>query len=120
MMGTVNAINPSVDLSARVFNDFNEYQVQVDSNEFDAVNSYFQSIFSDKNSALNLTSTFFQIAQQTNIPVLTLLDQVAGQSAIELTATMAYYLNGLRSPSTLLGINGPVVPNFYTARNVAA
>lgn len=119
-MGTVNAINPTVDLSARVFNGFNEYQLQVDSNEFNIVNSYFESIFADKEAALNLTTTFFQIAQQTNTPVLTLLEQVAGQDAIELTATMAYYLNGLRSPSTLLGINGTVVPNFYTARNVAA
>jgi hypothetical protein len=31
---------------------------------------------------------------------------------------MAYYLNGLRSPSTLLGVSNPVTPNFYTARNV--
>ena len=119
-MGTVNAINPKVDLSARVFNNFNEYQIQVDSNDFDTVNSYFQSIIADKTAATNLTSTFFQVAQQTNTPVLTLLAQAEGQTAIEITATLAYYLNGLRSPSTLLGINGPVVPNFYTARNVAA
>jgi hypothetical protein len=119
-MGTVNAINPNVDLSARVFNGFNEFQIQVDSNDFDTVNSYFRSVIADREAASNLTSTFFQVAQLTNTPVLTLLSQVEGQTAIELTATLAYYLNGLRSPSTLLGINGPVVPNFYTARNVAA
>jgi hypothetical protein len=37
---------------------------------------------------------------------------------IQLTATLAYYLNGLRSPTTLLGINASVTPNFWTARNV--
>jgi hypothetical protein len=119
-MGTVNTINPNVDLSARVFNGFDQFQIQVDSNDFDTVNSYFQSVIADREAASNLTSTFFQVAQLTNTPVLTLLAQVEGQTAIELTATVAYYLNGLRSPSTLLGINGPVVPNFYTARNVAA
>jgi len=45
---------------------------------------------------------------------------VIDQNAIQLTATMAYYLNGLRSPSTLLGVNSSVTPNFYTARNIAA
>lgn len=119
-MGTVNEINPSIDLSARVFNAFDAPATQVDSNEYDTVNSYFESVFADKAAAENLTTTFFQIAQQTGVSVLTLLSQVEGQTAIELTATMAYYLNGLRSPSTLLGINSPVVPNFYTARNVAA
>jgi pyruvate/2-oxoacid:ferredoxin oxidoreductase alpha subunit len=117
-MGTVNAINPNIDLSARIFNDFDAYSPSIDSDDYDVVSSFFLSIFKNPEAAQNLTDTFFQIAQQTNTPVLTLLDQVAGQDAIKLTATMAYYLNGLRSPSTLLGINAPVLPNFYTARNV--
>jgi hypothetical protein len=117
-MGTVNALNPNIDLSARVFNDFNAPTIEVDGNEYDVVNSYFVSVFADPLEAQNLTSTFFQIAQATNTPVLTLLSQVEGQNAVQLTATMAYYLNGLRSPSTLLGINAPVLPNFYVARNV--
>ena len=119
-MSTVNAINPNVDLSARVFNSFNESQIQIDSNEYDIVSSFFESIFTNEPAAKNLTLTFFTIAQQTNKPVLVLLDEVADQNAIQLTATMSYYLNGLRSPSTLLGINSPVTPNFYTARNIAA
>jgi len=32
--------------------------------------------------------------------------------------TMAYYLNSIRSPATLLGVLEPVSPNYYTARNV--
>lgn len=117
-MSTINALNPKIDLSARVFDDFNASTIEVDGNEYDVVNSYFVSVFADPYQAQNLTTTFFQIAQATNTPVLTLLAQVEGQDAVQLTATMAYYLNGLRSPSTLLGINTPVLPNFYTARNV--
>jgi hypothetical protein len=119
-MSTVNAINPNVDLSARVFDTFDAPQIQLDANEYDVVSSFFESIFTDQTAARNLTLTFFTIAEQTKTPVLTLLDEVIDQNAIQLTATMAYYLNGLRSPSTLLGVNSSVTPNFYTARNIAA
>lgn len=117
-MSTVNAINPKLDLSVRIFDDFNNVIVEVDSNEYDVVNSYFESIFTATDAAANLTNTFFRISYATGISVQTLLAQVAGQNSIELTSTMAYYLNGMRSPSTLLGVSSPVTPNYYTARNV--
>jgi hypothetical protein len=46
------------------------------------------------------------------------LQQFQGQSAPEITITLAYYLNGIRSSSTLLGINVPTQPNYYVARNI--
>ena len=117
-MSTVNAINPRVDLTARIFDDFDNVVLEVDANEYDVVNSYFESIFSNKEDAANLTNTFFRISQETGVSVQILLNQVAGQTSMQVTSTMAYYLNGLRSPSTLLGVSNPVTPNFYTARNV--
>jgi len=33
---------------------------------------------------------------------------------------MAYYLNSVRSTSTLLGVLAPTTPNFYAARNIRA
>jgi pyruvate/2-oxoacid:ferredoxin oxidoreductase alpha subunit len=117
-MSSVNTVNPNVDLTVRIFDEFYNFGLEVETNDYDAVNSFFESVFVDPEAAQNLTVTFFRIAKETNTPVLTLLEQVQGQSAIEVTATLAYYLNGLRSPSTLLGVNVPVTPNFYTARNV--
>ena len=117
-MSTVNAINPRVDLTARIFDDFDNVVLEVDANEYDVVNSYFESIFVDKEDAANLTNTFFRISQETGVSVQILLNQVAGQTSMQVTSTMAYYLNGLRSPSTLLGVSNPVTPNYYTARNV--
>ena len=117
-MSTVNAINPKVDLTVRIFDEFNNVVVEVDGNEYDVVNSFFVSVFNNKESARNLTDTFFRISQATGISVQVLLDQVANQNSIEITSTMAYYLNGTRSPSTLLGVSNPVTPNYYTARNV--
>ena len=117
-MSTVNAINPRVDLTARIFDDFDNVVLEVDANEYDVVNSYFESIFVDKEDSANLTNTFFRISQETGVSVQILLNQVAGQTSMQVTSTMAYYLNGLRSPSTLLGVSNPVTPNYYTARNV--
>ena len=39
-MGTVNAINPNVDLTVRVFDDFYNFSIEVDANTWDIVNSY--------------------------------------------------------------------------------
>lgn len=118
MSGSVNNINPKLDTTVRVFDDFYGFQIEVEANEYDIVNSYFKSIFSDNQIAQNFTVSLFRVAYGTNVSVLTLLDQISGQDSITLTQTMAYFLNGIRSPSTLLGVNAAVVPNVWAARNV--
>ena len=117
-MGSVNNINPKVDLTVRVFDDFYQFALDVDANEYDVVNSYMRSVFGTADAADNFTTVLFRIASETGVPVLTILQQIQGQSEIELTLTLAYYLNGLRSPTTLLGLNQPVTPNVYAARNI--
>lgn len=119
-MGSVNTANPKVDLTVRVFDQFYSFDVSVPAAEYDIVNSYFESVFKTKEAARNFTTALFRVAQETNTPVLTLLDQVQGQDSIKVSATLAYYLNGLRSPSTLLGVNSVLTPNYFTARNVLA
>jgi|VirMetMinimDraft_7_1064189.scaffolds.fasta_scaffold18833_2 hypothetical protein len=117
-MASVNNINTQVDLSARTFNTFNSPTIDVNSNEYVVVNSFFKSVSRSTFDTDNLTATFFLISQATGIPVLTLLDQIEGTNELQITATMASYLNAVRSPSALIGINATVVPNFYAARNV--
>lgn len=118
MSGSVNNINTKVDTTVRVFDDFYGFQIEVEANEYDVVNSYFRSIFGNNQIAQNFTVSLFRVAYGTDVSVLTLLDQIKGQDSITLTQTMAYFLNGIRSPATLLGVNSAVVPNFWTARNV--
>ena len=43
-MTTVNTINPKIDLSVRVFDNFYNYSEAVPANEYDIVNSYFESV----------------------------------------------------------------------------
>lgn len=117
-MGTVNYANPNTDQTVKIFDQFYLYEAIVPVEEYDAVYSYFRSVFGTAEAAGNFTVTLFRIAQTNEIPVLNLLQQFQGQSAPDLTFTMTYYLNRMRSKATLLGINQSTTPNYYVARNV--
>jgi len=86
--------------------------------QYDAVNSYFQSVFKTEQAAGSQTVSVFRISRETGIPVMTLLQQFQGQTAPQISLTMAYYLNGIRSRSTLLGVSVPTQPNYYVSRNI--
>ena len=117
-MTTVNYADPNQDRTTKVFDSFYNFSVVVDTNSYDVVLSYFKSIFKDSLAAQNFTVNFFQVRESTGKSVEELLQEIAGQNQIQLTATFSYYLNNLRSNSTLLGVGSPVTPNFYAARNV--
>lgn len=117
-MSTINARNPSTDLTVQIFDKFYSYNQYVPAQEYDAVNSYLKSVFNTTAQATNFTSTMFRIAAASNIPVMELLQQIKGMSAPQLTLTFAYYLNTFQSNSTLLGIQIPSLPNYYIAHNV--
>lgn len=117
-MSTVNYINPNLDRTVRIFDEFYKYDTVVDENEYDIVYAFFKSVFSEELAAKNFTISLFQVADQSKIPVLELLAEIQGQDQLQLTATLAYYLNNLRSNATLLGLSAPVVPNYYAARNI--
>lgn len=115
---SVNTLNPAVDQTVRVFDEFYQFAVNVDANEYDIVYSFFSSVFGTKEAAASFTSVLFRVSSETETPVLTLLKEMEGQNSIQVTNTLAYYMNGLRSPATLLGVNNPVQPNIWAARNV--
>jgi hypothetical protein len=118
-MGTsVNYANPKIDGTVKIFDQFYAYEASVPQLEYDAVNSYFRSVFGTAEAAGNFTVSVFRISESSGIPVMTLLQEFQGQSAPELTLTLSYYLNNTRSSSTLLGLNAATQPNFYAARNV--
>ena len=121
-MTTVNAINYSIDQTVRIFDQFYNYDANIPAAEFDAVLSYFRSVFKTDAAAQNMTSSLFRVAEFSDTNALDLLQtfQENGSSEPQVTILMAYYLNTIRSPSTLLGVLSPSTPNFYTARNVRA
>lgn len=117
-MSTVNYTNTNLDQTVRIFDNFYRFDVQVPVAEYDVVHSYFIKTMTTKQAAGNFTVSLFRIAQETNIPPLTLLQEFQGLNGIDLSASLAYYLNQLRSRATLLGVGVAVVPNQYAARNV--
>jgi len=117
-MGSVNYPNPKIDQTTKIFDRFYAYEVDVPSLEYDAVYSFFRSIYGTAEAAGNFTVSLFRVSQQSDIPVMDLLQQLQGQDQAELNLTLAYYLNNIRSPSTLLGINAVATPNYYVARNI--
>jgi hypothetical protein len=117
-MGSVNVVNDKIDKTVQIFDRFYGFQQQVPVDQYDAVNSYFQSVFNSKEAAGAQTVAVFRISHVTNIPVMNLLQQFQGQTGPQITLTLAYYLNGIRSPSTLLGLTNLVQPNYYVAHNI--
>ena len=117
-MGTVNAANPNVDLTVRVYDEFYRYDVDVPTAEYDIVYSFFRSNTDSATTAGNMTVALFQVASITKISVLSLLDSFQGQTGLDLTVSMAYYQNNIRSRATLLGVNTVAQPNYYAARAV--
>ena len=117
-MATLNFPNPGTDPTVRVFDDFYKRELVIDSNQYDNVFSFFKSIFSDEMAARNFTLNVFQISQDSGIPVETILSEMNNQNQVQITATLAYYLNNLRSNATLLGITTTATPNEFAARNI--
>jgi hypothetical protein len=117
-MGSVNVPNASTDQTVQIFDRFYGYQQQVPVDAYDVVLSYFKSVFGSAEAAGNFTVSLFRVSHATNIPVMTLLQQFQGQTAPQITLTLAYYLNGIRSRSTLLGLNVTTQPNYYVSRNI--
>jgi hypothetical protein len=109
-----------VDGTVKIFDEFYVYSANVPQLEYDAIYSYFLSVFGTAEAAGNFTISVFRISESSGIPAMTLLQEFQGQAQPELTLTLAYYLHSVRSNSTLLGVNAATVPNFYVARNVRA
>jgi hypothetical protein len=119
-MSSVNDINTRIDQTVRIFDSFYNYSANIPVQEYDVVLSYFESVFKTKKAAANFTASLFRVAEKTNTSAMSLLQQFqsVGQLEPEVNILMAYYLNSVRSPATLLGVLQPTTPNYYTARNV--
>jgi hypothetical protein len=118
MSGTINASNPSIDPTVKIYDQFYSYETSVPSNEYDVIYGYFQTIMATDEEAENMTVTLFRIADATKVSAMVLFQQIQGLTHLQLTAVLAFYINGTRSPATLLGVNQATIPNFYVARNI--
>jgi hypothetical protein len=110
----------SLDRTVQIFDSFYQTDLKVGASQFDIVHGYFTSVCGTKNIADNFTTVLFRISTQTGVDVLTLLDEIKGKNTnkLQMNQQICYWLNSLKSKTSLYGIAvipQPVVP---VARNV--
>ena len=86
--------------------------------EYDHVLSVFKKVMKDEDAAAKFTQALYAISQFTEIYVLDLLEALDIADEMTLSASIAFYLNGINSPSTMYGVQNPVLPNYYAGRNI--
>ena len=115
-MGTVNIQRTTT--TTKIYDKFYNVEVVVDTAEYDIVVSFFKKVMTDPDLAEQFSAGIFQIAQETGVSPQTYIENLKGQNEMQLTLSMSYYLNSVRSNSTLLGVGQVITPNYYAARNV--
>lgn len=108
----------SLDQTVRIFDSFYSFNTVVGAAEYDIVSSYFVSVCASNNIAANFTAVLFRISQETQIPVIQLLDQIKGKKKLEMNQILAYYLNSFKSKTSLYGISIVPKSNQPVARNI--
>lgn len=108
-----------VDQTIRIFDNFYKVKLNVPTNEYDIVRGYFLSVNKSARIANNFTAFFFRICQETNIEPQLLLKELKGiDNTLKVNQVMAYYINSLKSPYSLYGVNKVLRPNLPIARNI--
>jgi len=118
-MGTVNVTKDTQEQSVTLFDEFYNKTTAISQNDYEIVRTFFKSYGYNNDIADDFTAVFFQILDAYNITQDELLKEFkASGDAVALSQTVAYYLNGLRSKTTLVGVSVVQQPNYYAARNV--
>lgn len=117
---TIDAPRSNIDNTVRIFDNFYNFAVNVGAGEYDIVRSYFISVCATTTVAENFTAFLFRIASLSEIPVLTLLDEIKGtaQNTLQANAIIAYYLNSFKSKTSLYGVSSLPQPNESVQRNI--
>lgn len=110
----------ALDRTVRIFDSFYQSDLRVNASEYDIVHGYFMSVCKTKNIADNFTTVLFRIATQTGVSVMVLLNELKGtnNNPLQMNKQICYWLNSLKSKTSLYGVSvipQPVVP---VARNV--
>ena len=90
----------------------------VDGNQYEIVYSFFYDLTGSKSVTDNFTLLIFRIATLTGENPLNLLSYLSGKSKLEVNTILAYYLNSVKSKTSLYGVNSAPEPNQNIQRNI--
>lgn len=114
----IDAPRSQLDNTVRVFDQFYNFDLVVNADQYEIIYSYFYDLNQSRDIARNFTTILFRIASITGEDVMKLLEYLTGSSKIEVNSVLIYYLNSLKSKTTLYGINVEPAPNQNVQRNV--
>lgn len=101
-----------------IVDNFYNFQQTVPNNDYDIVLSFLKKAAGNDEQAEIFAASLFRIANETNTPVTTYLEDLQDVDSVTLSLKMAYYINNTRSNSVLLGVGRVITPNYYVARNI--
>jgi len=107
-----------LDQTIKIFDEFYGFNLVIAPDEYDIVHSYFVGVCETVQIANNFTVYLFRIAQETQIPVLDLLDYIKGKTKMEVNTIIGYYLNSFKSKTSLYGFGTVTQANQPVARNI--
>lgn len=117
-MSSIIDVKSNQDRTVEIFDSFYALDLVVNTNEYDVVLSYFKSVCKTTTIAQNFTAFLFRIAQETNISAMSLLENIQGFNKLDMNRTIAYYMNSLKSKTSLYGVSIIPSPNEPVARNI--
>lgn len=118
MAQIIDSPKTNLDKTVRVFDQFYNFDLVVNASQYEVVYSYFFSINKDKTIADNFTVLLFRISSVTGEDVMSLLADISGKDKLKATATLTYYLNSIKSKTTLYGLSAIPQPNQSVQRNI--
>jgi len=118
MARSVDEPKSQLDSTVKIFDQFYNFDLVVSADQYEIVYSYFFSINNSKNLSRNFATILFRIAMVTGQNVLDLLEFIKGQDKLETNSLLTYYINSIKSKTTLYGISAVPQPNQNVQRNI--
>jgi len=110
-----------------IFDTFYSAPLKVNSTDWDVVYSYFLGVLKGnpesertKQTASQFATTLFRISQETGTNIQIFMDyfKTNVETAVQVNAEMAFYLNLLKSKTALYGVSNVPTPNQSVQRNI--
>ena len=118
MAQIIDAPRQNLDKTVRVFDQFYNFDLVVNASQYEIIYTYFYSVNKDKTIASNFTTLLFRISSITGEDVMTLLNDITGKEKLKANGLLTYYLNSIKSKTTLYGLSSVPQPNQTVQRNI--
>jgi hypothetical protein len=118
MAKIIDSPQTQLDKTVRIFDSFYNFDVVVDGNHYEIVHSFFFNLTKSKSITDNFTLLIFRISTLSGENPLSLVEYLDGKSKMEVNSILAYYLNSVKSKTSLYGVNATPQPNSNVQRNI--